>query len=146
MLRTAKKNPEQLLAEIKSGDPTAGIDRLFKDWWAVVLDDDDYLLAVGRHSFHNMLASLDRDTRRARDQRRRIKAEYRAAINLGKDRIRTVVLMDLQLPSGKKLRDATFAECGAAGGWFKVLATKGKPSQVVGKVLTEQDLQKLKVR
>lgn len=143
MARSAVKNPLQVLVNAIDNDPTMPTERLFQTWWGAVKDDEDLMRAVGRHAFHNMLASLDRDKRKARERRRGQRAVSKAAVAMIKDRIRSVVLMDLLLPNGKKLRDSTFAECSAAGGWFKQLATRGKPSQIVGKVLTEADLQKI---
>jgi hypothetical protein len=56
-----------------------------------------------------------------------------------------VVLLDLVLPgSGKKLRDATFAECAKVGGWYAKVAKMGGPRQIVGRVLSEEKLQAVK--
>jgi hypothetical protein len=97
------------------------------------------------HAFTNLLTSLDRDKRAAvaRQRGKREAAKAREAIARLTSRIRNVVLMDLVLPNGKKLRNATFSECSAAGGWFKLVATKGKLSQIVGEVLSEQDLKEI---
>lgn len=57
--------------------------------------------------------------------------------------IRAVCVMDLILPTGKCLRESTFAQCKAAGGLFMRIAAKGKPNQVVGKVLTDKQAQTL---
>lgn len=51
-----------------------------------------------------------------------------------------LILMDLVLPNGKQLRDATFADCIAAGGFFSKVGQHGKPNQIVGKVFTEEQL------
>lgn len=48
-----------------------------------------------------------------------------------------MVLLDLALPSGKKLRDSTGRECARAGGWFAKIAAKVAPQQVVGKIMSE---------
>lgn len=149
MARRGKKSPLQVLVDIIDGDPSADVQRLFRQWWNVVSADDDLLQAAGWHAFHNMLASLDRDRRKTKDRKRQSKkaqADFRDRVEGIKDKIRAAVLMDLTLPSGKKLRDATFAECSKAGGWFKVLATKGKPSEIVGEKMSEADLQKIRVR
>lgn len=55
-------------------------------------------------------------------------------------------LMDHVLTSGKLLRFATFADCEREGGWLRDVARQGKPTQVVGNVLTEQQLLNLKGR
>jgi hypothetical protein len=61
-------------------------------------------------------------------------------------RVRNMVLMDLVLPTGKKLRESTFADCAKAGGWFSEIAKHGKPNQAVDKKLTEDDLQNIWTR
>ena len=55
-----------------------------------------------------------------------------------------VVLMTMVMQNGKQLQDCTFKEISTFGSWFKLLATRGKPSEKVGEVLTEKDLQDLK--
>lgn len=59
-----------------------------------------------------------------------------------KRKMQEVCIMDLILPSGKTVRDSTFAECKKAGGFLGFLATKGKPSQIVGKVFNDEQVQK----
>lgn len=143
--RVAKKNPMQALVDLLDSDPTANADRLFRKWWPVILADDDYLIAVGRHAFANFLTSLDRDRRRGARQtsNTEMHKERQAAARRLTKHVHRIVLLDLMLPNGKKLRESTFAECSAAGGWFKMVAAKGRPSEIVGQVLNEGDLRKL---
>jgi hypothetical protein len=144
--RSAKKNPMQVLVDLVEGDPSADPNRLFKVWWPIIQSDDDYLEAVARHAFTNFLTSLDRDRRASATRRKtkRMAQQHRDAVSALTSKIKNLILLDLQLPNGKKLRNCTFAECSAAGGWFKLLATRGRPSEVVGEVLTEDDLRKLR--
>jgi hypothetical protein len=53
------------------------------------------------------------------------------------------ILLDLTLPGGKALRDATFAECRQAGGFFTRIAKLGKPDEIVGKKLTDAQVAKV---
>ena len=57
-----------------------------------------------------------------------------------------VILMNLPMPNGKLLRDCTFAESSKFGGWFVTIAKYGKPTEKIGKKLTETDLQNLYMR
>jgi hypothetical protein len=145
--RTAKRNPYELIIQLREERPTDSWDALFDRWKKAVHADDALEDAVDRYAYANFTAQYDRDNTKPRP-RRSVAAEVaknRAeAIKATAKAIRDVVLMNLTLPNGKRLRDATFADCGRAGGWFKVLATKGKPSEVVGKKLTENDLWALK--
>lgn len=68
------------------------------------------------------------------------------AFNEMKAKLRSVVLLDLLLPDGKALRDATGAECAKAGGFFADVAKALKPSQVVDRHLSEGGLQNIKAR
>jgi hypothetical protein len=52
---------------------------------------------------------------------------------------------DFRMESGMPLFGYwTFAECAKARGWFATLAKMGKPTQIVGKVLSEADLHKVR--
>lgn len=50
--------------------------------------------------------------------------------------IRQTILLGLEMPNGKVLRDCTFREVKGFGGGFTKLATMGKPTQKVG-ILSE---------
>jgi hypothetical protein len=50
--------------------------------------------------------------------------------------------MKLTLPSGKLVEEATFGELAKAGGIFTAWSKLGKPSQIVGKTVTEAQLRK----
>lgn len=63
-----------------------------------------------------------------------------------KAKVRGVILLDLVLPNGKALRDATGSECAKAGGFFTEVAKALKPTQVVDKHLSEADLQNIRAR
>lgn len=63
-----------------------------------------------------------------------------------KARVRNVVLLNLELPNGKTLRQSTGAECAKAGGFFAEVAKHIKATEVVDKHLTETDLQNIKRR
>lgn len=63
-----------------------------------------------------------------------------------KANIRDVVLLDIVMPDGKKLRQATGAECRRAGGFYAEIAKHIKATQVVDKHLTEADLQNIRAR
>lgn len=138
--RRSKKNPMEVLVGLVEADPTADQDRLFGQWWKKIRGDDEQIEAVARHSFTNMLTAIERGSRKPKQRTAEDMEQERRAIGALVNLVKNVVLMDIVLPNGKKLRDCTFAECSAAGGWFKLVATKGKPSELVGKVLSEEQL------
>lgn len=57
-----------------------------------------------------------------------------------------VLLLDLVMPNGKKLRDSTGADCARAGGFYAEVSKHIKPTQVVDKHLTEANLQDIRSR
>lgn len=74
-------------------------------------------------------------------------AETKTAIAAQIDRSAKLVLLDMVLPNGKKLRHATGSDCKAFapkfGIWFGNIARKLKPGDVVGKVLTEKEVREI---
>jgi hypothetical protein len=71
------------------------------------------------------------------------KAKIEAAVEI----IKATVLLDLVQPNGKKLRDCTGAEVRELQtqmpSWFKIIAARVKPAEVVGKVLSEAEVRKM---
>lgn len=63
-----------------------------------------------------------------------------------KSRLRAIILLDMTLPNGKKLRDATGAECAKAGGFYTEVSRHLKPTQVVDKHLSEAELRNIQTR
>ena len=79
-----------------------------------------------------------------RAEREKRQAETEAFVAAAAPIARRIILMNMELPDGTKLRDATFAQCKKAGGWWLQLAGMGKPKQIVGETLSEADLGKIK--
>lgn len=55
-------------------------------------------------------------------------------------------LMDFALSDGTPLREATFGQCAREGNWLTAISKCGHAHEVVGKKLTESDLQNLMAR
>ena len=73
-------------------------------------------------------------------------ARSAAALDTIKAKLREVLLLDLVLPNGKKLREATGADCARAGGFYAEVSKHIKATQVVDKHLTEANLQDIRSR
>lgn len=145
--RRAKRSPMELLVNLIEAEPTASKERLWNQWWAAVSADDEYLHAVGRHTFTNLYEATERDRRKTKSQPRakpdptvdKARAEALAR------RVVAAVLLEVTLPTnGKRLKDSTFADCARAGGWFSTVAKMGQPKQVVGDIVTEEQLRAIK--
>lgn len=63
-----------------------------------------------------------------------------------KDKIASVVLLDLMLPDGSLLRNATGAQVAKYEGFIGAIGKLLKPTQVVGRHLSEADLQNIRAR
>jgi hypothetical protein len=59
------------------------------------------------------------------------------------ERVTKIVMLDMQMPNGKKLRDCTGYECTKFGGMFVAIGQRIGAAKIVGDVLTEADLAKM---
>lgn len=116
---------DRFLAEVRS-DPKY-LEMLADDYferqsqsWAVRGTETNY-------SFQRTAKPREVAERESRTARVRAAVEYR---------IRKIILLDITLPNGKRLREATGAECSKAGGFFMEVARHIKPTQVVDKHLS----------
>lgn len=95
-----------------------------------------------RRAFDNDLAQINKAPR----PRKPPQPVSEDAIVEAIEKIRTIVLLDLVQPNGKKLRDCTGADVRAfeaqMPSWFKAIAAKVKPEEIVGEVLSEAELRK----
>jgi len=131
----------ELLVGLIDSEPTASMERLWNQWKDAVLHDEDYLVPVLRHTFTNLYGALERDRRSKKPQRAKPSAAaVQERISALAKRATEIILFNLVLPNGKKLKDATFADCAKAGGWFAAISKKGKPHQIVGELLSEEQL------
>jgi hypothetical protein len=159
--RTGKKNPLEIRAAIKDRHPTDSFEDLFEMWQKAVERDSECTRVVWLYAFRNYLTALDRDERdRRRSRVEGDRADTSAAASVMRTRRAKMaiddsdseiaeraksrlVLMNLILPNGKRLQEATFADCKGAGAFFEKVAKLGKPKQIVGETVTEERLQSL---
>jgi hypothetical protein len=95
-----------------------------------------------RRAFDNDFDLIQKPPRR----RYRPAAAPGAAVDAAVEEIKTLALLDLVQPNGKKLRDCTGADVRAfeaqMPSWFKAIAAKVKPEEIVGEVLSEAEVRK----
>jgi radical SAM superfamily enzyme with C-terminal helix-hairpin-helix motif len=130
--RRWEHGPFAVIQELITKSPKADKKTLFEQFREVLAQDETYQRAVDWYYFGNMYDYL---TTNRNKHRSRNKSAQRAIVDKLKQR-----LLDLILPNGKALRDATFAECATAGGWFTKVSKLGKPQQIVGKIVSEEQL------
>jgi hypothetical protein len=92
--------------------------------------------------------SADEPTKPAdpKEKRAAKQQEVAKAADVLKGELVGIVLFDLMQPNGTLLRHCTFRECGKLKGWYAKLEGKGKPNEIVGDVLSEEQLQKIKAQ
>jgi hypothetical protein len=127
-------NPRPVLIRIVENNPKADESKLFGLFKAEVERSPNCMAVIIEYWFRNNYASLLR--------RRTPPAELRAHTKAVKGKILGRML-DLILPNGKRLAEATGSDCIRAGGWLKAVGEKVGARQVVGKVLGEEDLRQL---
>jgi hypothetical protein len=132
-------NPRQIVVRLVESRKGATKDELFEEFREELDADPDMRRAVEWYFFVNMY-EYQVTSRNSRKPVLAPKQNRQEQIEALKSRVVQVVLLDLKLPTGKLLRESTFAECARAGGFFAKIAKKGQPKQIVGKVLTEEQL------
>lgn len=135
--------------------PHASRKEAFSSFLETVKSDPAYLDVLADNYFHSMAGRWKVDqvgksrslisTRTSADRADSAARASEAHTDL-KARVRAVILLDLTLPDGKRLRDATGAECVKAGGFYTEVARHIKPTQVVDKHLSEADLRSIASR
>ncbi len=147
-------NPFSIYRELRMDDRTASDAVLSKKWRAAVNNNPDLFDAVIEYARVLFEATWQRDQIKPKykpqsfpkniQREKEIIAKEKEIITKVVEKAKNIIRMELIMPNGKKLKDCTFKECSAMGGWLKVLATKGMPGEKVGDKLTEKDLQNLK--
>lgn len=148
----AKNNPRDALRDALMANPKASEAEVEATLWEVVINERGYWRPIFDYWFantfrHFFVEELSEHSVTVQERRstRVIGSENRAAVNNTKTQLRSI-LMDHVLSNGKRLREATFGECGAEGGWLQAIAKCGKANEIVGKKLTEADLHNLQKR
>lgn len=144
MSRMARKNPMELLVSLIEDDPTASDGIIFRKWSEIVRGDDDYLAASLQHAFTNMMKAAERHKRKPQKAKPSPK-EVAARVARMSKRIDQIIMMKIMVPGANKpVEECTFAELARAPGWYAKVAKLGKPNQIVGKVLSEEQLRAIK--
>lgn len=148
--KTEAQVPDKIVGEIidEVGDPT-NVKEITKRYIARSRDDLELADINAKTACLYAWNRLTQRSTRSRSFPRDTKTRAQRAAAVAKDAakmvaaVKAVCVMDLILPTGKSLRNSTFADCKAAGGLFNRIAAKGKPNQIVGKVLNDQQAQAL---
>lgn len=150
-------NPRELIKDAVRANPHSSEAEIRAYVWEIVESERSYVTAIFDYWFANNYRSFFIDELEARSGVYNeplvskhvsiVKSNHpsRAEIEKAKDELRPI-LMDQILSNGKKLRDATFKDCMRESGWLKEVSKNGKPTEVIGKHLTEKHLWNLRTR
>ena len=150
-------NPRDLLKRIIGKNPKADKNELMGLFREAVEDDPKIISVIVEYWFVNNYQSLMAPRSAASSKadialrREAITASLKAkaAAMIEKKAIvkAKIILLNMVMPSGKKLRDTTFAECAELsermGQWLSDLSVMGAPNQKVGCVLTEDKVRQV---
>lgn len=150
-----KASPRGVLMRLINENPRADEHALLRLFGEKIKEDaesgDDYLSPIIEYWFAHNYRSLVNE-KAAPSKRLATRAAKQAKVAEIKEKVtarirqEALFLLDTTLPNGKALRDSTFGECAKIGGALSKIASKGKPGQIVGKVLSDAQLRKLQGR
>jgi hypothetical protein len=129
--------------KIKQENPDASAEKRARLLAELCMEDETILYAVVLRVtvLEDYNSTLHNRSPQARAQAR---TEQQKMQDEAKKRIVAVILMDLVMPNGKRLMSCTGAECIKFGGWLTKVGEQVGPRRLVGDVLDEMELQKLK--
>lgn len=146
--RRARRDPLAVMHELRTENPQRSKNWIIAAWKDRIAADPDLQDAVNDYAAANcwsQLESSDKQKSPAPKTGEQIAEERERIARVVGDAAKKLTLLELVMPNGKKLRNCTFKECGEFGSWFKILATKGRPSEKVGdKFKTDEELAALK--
>lgn len=151
-----RANPRDLLKRIIEANPGAAEAQLQKLFLRTLKDEEDeYFETIVDYWFGNNYRSLvhpvghppSRSKPAHAAALKETSAIVKEAVIGHVNRKATLLLLDLVLPTGKKLRNSTGADIAdlatKIGGWFVLIAEKVNPGQKVGDVLSEEQVRAL---
>lgn len=138
--RRMQANPREILISTVEANEGLPKEKLFDLWSEEIVDDEEMQRAVRWYFFINMYSGLT-DLRTGHAKNGRARPTVAEIV----EKARKIVLMDLVLANGKTIKDSTFAELGQCGGWLVRVSKLGKPNQIVGKSITEDQLRKARL-
>lgn len=142
------KTVRELVAEIIRENDAADEARIRREFRERVKDDNEYFLAVADYAFDAAWRALTIQRNSPTAEDRALKAERAAAdakeyarkVASIKDQ---VMLLNLEMPNGKRMRFCTGSEMAEFGKAYTKIAKRVGSTKLVGSVLSEQDVRRL---
>lgn len=142
-----QKNIRDVFADIKTSHPSASENKLRREFRSIVRNDDDLIDSVIDYAFDNAFLTYERHKARtqeplsaeARADRAEIRAkEAREAAKKVEYIKEQIILLNQELPNGKRARFCTLDYLYKLGGAYKNAGKKGS-CKLVGQAYTEEE-------
>lgn len=133
----------KIIAEIQAANPRAGHKQLVKLTAERMREDDDALIAAADYAVTAALNAQDDYRKRQSGRSQRERAQREARIEATAESIKNqILLLNLEMPNGKRMRYCTGGEMAAFGKGYARIAKKAG-NKLVGQVLDEAGVRKL---
>lgn len=129
------------IAELRDANPQATEDRLIKLFAERMKEDDDLLNAAAEYAVINAVNSITRTSaarQPAKPEERAARAQQQTALV---ENIKgQIMMLNMEMPNGKRMRWCTGAEMVKFGGAFTKIGKKVGSAKTVGSVLDEKQV------
>lgn len=137
-----RANPRNLLRCLMEENPKSGKDEIFRKFRSELKgrNRDDLISSIVEYWLTNNYHSLIPKDKTSREKRRSDIDQMKSSMKVNAVKM---VLMDLPMFNGKRLRDCTGKDCRKAGGWLTKIASMINAKDIVGQVMSESDLRRI---
>lgn len=134
-------NPRDLVIDVIKNMPEDEVKTQFEHFRALLKEEaDGYQRAVDWYFFVNMRDYLVSNRTRGPAERQAAKAKQTEMV----ERIKAqIVMLELDMPNGKKMKDCTGAEMAKFGNRYQKIADQVGKAKTVGSVLSEDQVKKI---
>ena len=106
--------------------------------------DEDYAVAAAQYIVRNSLEARENQKKRTRQRSPAVVAATQQAITHAVQSVKEqIMLLNLEMPNGKRMRWCTGAEMGKFGGAYVRIAKKVGKTKTVGSVLDENQVREI---
>lgn len=140
------KDVRELVLRLKEANPAAGESRLVKLFRDHIREDDDYADAAAFYCVRSALNAMENQRERQRQREPIVKAQREATEKIVEADIKAqIIILNLEMPNGKRMRYCTGAEMAKFGGAYARIAKKVGKTKRVGEVMSEAEVKKLMI-
>lgn len=139
-------SPRAVLLDVVERYPRESNEKLFEIVFEMLSETPGCLQAVAEYWFANEMRNISRGQPRAERSTSTVAqktAELKEKLQQHIDRRVQIILSEMLMPSGIRLRDSDKVECARAGGWFTRIAESLSEGQRVGEVFDEEHLRRI---